>query len=1394
MRKGISISIALSALLASNVVAATQDFNVEAGWNLLGAGIDVSTSQFANADTVWTYDTANMKWNVTSPNGTLTSAIEALGNELGTLSTISGGEGFWVKSGTAFNLNLSGTEAASVKVLNNGWNLISFSGTGTKDVADIFASNSNIYTVWEFDKSTNNWKAWSPSNAVKDAISAAGLTALSEVSSGKGYWVNTQMATTVGIDLTTPESVNKTIFVQNVGTDQTVIPVPGAELYVDGVMIGVTDINGEFDFSKLKLLDGTDVTVMKDGYSTSVGVIDNGVLVISIAPIDELETPPAVPALAKVLGRTSQVTETLLKSTDGSQDPIANKVLRTPSKDLVILDTANLTQSVTGTLTAYSYPEQVPMITNNITLPTGTDVNTSMGFSSTVTPEELSIISGLNISFKDANGKSILPENYNDLGLKYRVFAKNVIGDFEKIVTGLVGSTEDEKYGLNVETLKKFQEAAETGLVSFYVLLQNTDGTWKYVADAKVTVSANGIMTMSVDNGGAKLEDFGSGNIAFAIRNEAVTGTTTVCLNNGGERMFDGSVINIPTSLEAVEGAIIVGDEHVISQPAATDENGCTNIEYKVPFLSPMYQFTATKGGMYNKPVTVNIEFGNLDADQNATMLSKPEEVSIVGYVKSTLNGDVQAEDDAVVALRDPQILTAEKIVINDTEGNRSITLESAPNLTYEWTLRKDDSNESVVVSTTNVLTQEAVESVIYDETNSPWISATDASKNPYGHYKIDVVVEHEYSNTAEKFTEAMTIDFDAKIDEVALKDAFEFSVNGESAITYATNVADGNVTELDYTNVDDANILANDNIGIYSIYGGKEISKFKALKRAAVEGNELIDPDEKMWVNNVVAAGPYGDAMCVTSSDADVADIPYFAGILETNELIAQTAIDDGAEPVDYGAECAMRVLPTTTFGKSLLPFTQVYKMFYDNFNVMISNDPSKTTATPWYASGFTVLNTYKAYYDAITTEYRQYANSTTDLPSGSFNNINDFSNILNFSVNPNQAIGFATKIDETDIDGSYRIDNVPPEVIPALELMARADGTKYNTANFRKANYPDSVFTGDLAEDEIPAVTETATEGSQVTATAGDVLVHNFMLDRIAPTVEVPTKLGIYFEDNMTDNTGAEWTVEKLAINGYTGSATDSVTWQVVDNANLPAVNSSYISDVYTTDATSAPSTILPTLYGSNYAWMGNASTGTYDVTGSTGYHVATALKSPVIDFSNYSLAKLSLKSWFEVSGIDSAWDTAFIGFEIIEDENQTTDSEEILVSWNGSTWPVTVGQTYIKRITPTDQIEWDYSTSGQATTFSNNGVNALAAWSNYNLSLDFLAGKKARIVFGFFTGDSLYNNMMGWGIDNVEITDDKNYVVTTPPMPESFDEGIEVVDGNTTVDSSVDVLAAD
>ena len=1375
MKKKKFLSFVASALLAGGLYA--QNINVQPGWSLVGSSLDnVNSSSFSNNNitSVWGWDPQAKKWKVFSPNSAIEEQIQALVNS-GTFSpfTLNKGDGFWVNTNKQATISLDGEASNKTsKVLYPGWNLISFSGSSAKDISEVFKQNGQIITVWTYDN--GKWKAWSPegyiNKQIEKVLGSGNLLKL--IKPNKGYWVNTQAATNIAINLA-PSAAHHTIFVYQMGSSNDIIPVSDAKLLVDGKVIGQTNHAGEFDFSGLGLSDGTAVTVEKDGFTTTTGVIQNGALTLAIAPLSNgTQRPPQQGNISNSRILTNQGFVTINQASEGNEIPLPTIATISADGGILELSGSSSVSSVTVFLTMYNTPSEVPTITNSFTVPTSN--TTSPALSPIVTPKEISIIGGANITLRKPDGGLVTdPTEYDNTGISYDLVLDRFIGDFGKILQGLTGSTISNANKFNENVVNKLKEAKSKGLIDFYLLLQQKDGSWKYIDEAKFVKTSNGYVMKPAHID--KIKEFGAGNIIYAIRSKALTGHTKICLKYNGERMFDGAIVKNELTGKPVVGATIVPDEHVITQPAPTGDDGCTMVNYKVPFLAPMYSVTAVKEGMYNEPITVEIQYGNLDNNVSEEASAKPTDVSIKGYVKSKLEDSIKPEDDAIVSLRDPQILVSDKIKINAQEDNNSIELVSEPNLTYTWILHKDDSNASVTIKDgnasngNNILTEKDIENVIYnsDSNKNPWI------KNPYGHYYIDVIVKHHYAQgEIADFTEAMTIEFDAQVDEPALVNAFSTSLSQGDAAVYKD--INGTLVRVDDINTSGeyptSQELASVKVPFISIFGGKDLGWFEPIMRSASPNTNsnpyssgIIAPNKTTWITDVMSLENNTSDMCMNMSDPDDAQNPYYKSLIST-----------------YGSQyCIAKVTPKTTFDGQILPFSQVYKMFMDDFKDLVKKDPYDDK--PFYQSGFTVVNTYKAIFNRTPMNkpvYKTYVASYTALNSDKFNKVSDFSNIINFNAKANEALAFDTRVKKTAPDGSYRFDHIPSPVIPNLELMARAEGTKYNTKNFRKADYPDAVYSGNL-DSNVSGETDSYKNfggTTQYTPQAGDVLVHNFMLDRIKPK---DLKMG--FENNLTDNRGQKWTIEKLQVsNEYVDAGvSDTAKWHVVSNSNLPKVNENYLSYVFD-DSSDAPSTILSTPYGDKYAWVGDLNTGTYSDSGElhSNHNVATALVSPVIDFSEYSLATLQLKTWFEVSGVDAAWDTAFIGFEIV-DENVSNSSYIPLTYYNGYTWTVKVNQLYVHKLTPTAPVVSTY----QSTLFSNNGVNAMPSWADYKIPLDFLAGHKARIVFGFFTADNLYNNYRGWGVDNIELKDNVDYVIQTPPMPDAFEEGVTPSEGNTT-----------
>lgn len=174
--------------------------NLVTGWNLLGnsasGSLDVATA-FGNAaqvTTVWKWLPAKSKWAFYTPVQTDGGAAYAAGKGYDFLTSIGGGEGFWVNAKSAFTAPLpagiSVSSASFRQTLGAGWNLISSGDNKTPSLFNQALSTApppfgtipvNLITLWSWDASLANWYFYAPS------LEAKGGTALSDYVSGKSY-------------------------------------------------------------------------------------------------------------------------------------------------------------------------------------------------------------------------------------------------------------------------------------------------------------------------------------------------------------------------------------------------------------------------------------------------------------------------------------------------------------------------------------------------------------------------------------------------------------------------------------------------------------------------------------------------------------------------------------------------------------------------------------------------------------------------------------------------------------------------------------------------------------------------------------------------------------------------------------------------------------------------------------------------------------------------------------------------------------------------------------------------------------------------------------------------------------------------------------------------------
>jgi hypothetical protein len=196
-------------ITVSESLAVTLDFAI--GWNLVGNGSDAPinvANTFADTNrfvTVWKWIAAQNAWAFHAPTlaaqgGTaLAEYLASKGYQ--TLTTIAGGEGFWVNAKQAGNVTLATGNKIGVAALGpsliKGWNLISLGETATpKQFCD--AQSSGVTTLWAWDTTASAWYFYAPSldanGGLASYINSKGYldftTNSKTLGQGIGFWAN----------------------------------------------------------------------------------------------------------------------------------------------------------------------------------------------------------------------------------------------------------------------------------------------------------------------------------------------------------------------------------------------------------------------------------------------------------------------------------------------------------------------------------------------------------------------------------------------------------------------------------------------------------------------------------------------------------------------------------------------------------------------------------------------------------------------------------------------------------------------------------------------------------------------------------------------------------------------------------------------------------------------------------------------------------------------------------------------------------------------------------------------------------------------------------------------------------------------------------------------------
>ncbi len=207
------------------VLTVLPGFSLAQGWNLLGNSVDAamdvaSTWGYpASVISVWKWLPISDRWAFYAPSMSridLAAYVQYKGYDL--LTTINGGEGFWVNAIAAFNAQLPAGLVISHNAfldqktppnnLPQGWSLIALGEeTSPRNFVNRIANNlpeppavaaNSLISLWAWDSALSSWYFYSPtldnSNGLTDYITAKGyldFTAKGKMlGSATGFWVN----------------------------------------------------------------------------------------------------------------------------------------------------------------------------------------------------------------------------------------------------------------------------------------------------------------------------------------------------------------------------------------------------------------------------------------------------------------------------------------------------------------------------------------------------------------------------------------------------------------------------------------------------------------------------------------------------------------------------------------------------------------------------------------------------------------------------------------------------------------------------------------------------------------------------------------------------------------------------------------------------------------------------------------------------------------------------------------------------------------------------------------------------------------------------------------------------------------------------------------------------
>ena len=160
-----------------NPVFDSQVMSLSNSWNLVSLSQSPSNKKVESVlgaisgkyISVWAYD--NNQWQV----------YDAASPGFSDLTEMTPGKGYWINMSDNVEFSISGLTSGDRIELSEGWNLVGYNSTTSKEMSEAISSiSSYIVSVWAYEE--GQWKVYDPQNPE--------FSDLTTMEPGYGYWIN----------------------------------------------------------------------------------------------------------------------------------------------------------------------------------------------------------------------------------------------------------------------------------------------------------------------------------------------------------------------------------------------------------------------------------------------------------------------------------------------------------------------------------------------------------------------------------------------------------------------------------------------------------------------------------------------------------------------------------------------------------------------------------------------------------------------------------------------------------------------------------------------------------------------------------------------------------------------------------------------------------------------------------------------------------------------------------------------------------------------------------------------------------------------------------------------------------------------------------------------------